>query len=319
MQFHPGDAETAEAVRRFHLYGAPITNVPATTTKAEGPPGTASTGSGFVSFMPAPGVASPLPELELRLLDGAGAVIHRFDLVDVEHSQGVTGKGVRLAAWDRSHSLHVEALFGSGVEPDAVNLASGEIAGKPPADVLPAIQLGTLMGPDSTLEIGVRNGRTLLGDWRLGAAAPNAARDRLWVEFLEALIEIQAHTFVKILVPGDVTEEVFTEVTQAARLLRGEVLEVDWDELPTVVGEPQNWQSEPEFALLVRQPFTIDLAGQRIELDRILQFHSPTARRVDESSKPIQPGDQILLGPGSQPKASIRVLEARASPDDHKQ
>jgi hypothetical protein len=310
MQFHPDDAQTVEAVRRFHLYGAPISDVPATTTKAEGPPGTVSTGSGLVSFMPSPRVASPLPELELRLLDGAGAVAHRFDLVDVEHSQGITGKGVRLAGWDRSHSVHVEALIGSGIELDSMNLATSEIAGKLPAEVLPAVRLGALIEPDSTLEIGVRNGRTLLGEWELGAAAANATRGRLWVQFIEALIEIQSHTFVRILVPADVTGEIFNEVTQAARLLRGEVLEMEWEELPMVVGEPQNWQPEPEFAILLRQPFTVDLAGQKIELDRMLLFHSPTARRADDSPEPIKPGDRILLAPGSQPKASIRVLEA---------
>jgi hypothetical protein len=311
MHFDVADSADAEAVRRFHLYGAPFDRVPATRIRSVGPPGTVSDGSGFVTVMPVPGIASTLPELELRLLDASGTAIHRVELVDVEYSSGLVGNGVRLAAWDASHSLKVELFVGAAGERDSLNLANAEIVGKRPAEILPAIKLGAVLDDGAELAIAIRNGKVLFGGWQCRGALGDPQQNKLWLKFIEALIEIQSHTFANVLVPREFARSAYEAVLRLARLLRGEVIEEPWDHFPMVVNKPEHIRTEPEFAILAQQPMSLNLDGTIIELDHLLQTHMPTARLdVASLDGQIKAGDTIQIRPGSDATATVRAIPA---------
>jgi hypothetical protein len=130
------DPEHRDIVDRFVRYGVPIEQVPAVTVRSEGPPATHPSGAqGLISFLVPK--RNDLPELDLRLRAADGSVVHALPLDRAEVSLGFDGVGMRIAAWDSSHSLHAEFLLSQSPDLDEeLTIGTSTLSGKPATAVI---------------------------------------------------------------------------------------------------------------------------------------------------------------------------------------
>ncbi|SEU34157.1 hypothetical protein [Nonomuraea wenchangensis] len=98
--------------------------------------------------------------MEVRLLARDDTVAHTLHLADVRINRGVDGPGVWLSGTDPSGVLEFRFLL-NGPDRDRVRMTLSSLAGKTPADVLPAVQLLADLAPATGLVLAVRGGRPL--------------------------------------------------------------------------------------------------------------------------------------------------------------
>jgi hypothetical protein len=307
-----------EAVEDFLHFGAPFAEVPGTVTAVTGPPGIHQpTGDGWFTVLALPGNANALPDLELRLLDRVGNVLETLDLVDVEIARGIRAAGMWISGKDRAGALEFTLLMNGPEGHDEIRADPQPVAGKTPADVLPAVRFKAAMTDGTQLLLAVRGGPALTGAWRLDGIGPEPG-PRNYLHLVEALLEIQRHTITRVVIPDvDVAEpDELAAIVQTARLLRGEHIEVTWTEVKMTLGTPDNLPPAdmPEIVLMHTHPLTVTIAGQPIELDRHRRVFYRSAKLADPANAhTAQPGDQIRLVPASTDSAVLVAVPTAES------
>ncbi|MFI7642271.1 hypothetical protein [Nonomuraea sp. NPDC049400] len=308
-----------QAVEDWLRYGAPFQDVPGTVTGITGPPGLLRAGGpGRFTFLAATESESERPDLEVRLLTGDDTVAHTLDLIDVRLSHGVDGPGVWLSGTDRAGVLAFRFLL-NGPDRDRVRMTMTSLAGKTPADVLPAVRMVAGLAAAAGLVLAVRGGRPLTPIWQPEEAevrtSPLVGMARWTVTFLEALLAVQAHTLQRVTIPDldDITPGQIAEIIRLGRLLRGEEIYTTWNQVTMTLGTPGHLpSSNVEFGLMATSPIQLNLAGRRILLDdvqRRVLYHS--ARLADPNQvATARSGDTIQLVPGATATATIAVVPA---------
>jgi hypothetical protein len=229
-----------EAVEAFRDFGAPFADVPGTVTAVTGPPGIQRTpGDGRFTVMALPSNAANLPDLELRLLDVNGQPIHTLDLVDVDLARGLDTQGVWLSGKDRAGAVAFTMLMNGQDGQDEIRVEPQPIAGKSPADVLPAARFKAAMTAGTQLLLAVRGGPALTSAWLLENIDQGPGLHNVAV-LVDALADIQRHTIARITIPDVDTADLeeLNGILRAAQLLRGEKVEVTWTEVTMTLGIP---------------------------------------------------------------------------------
>ena len=163
----------------------------------------------------------------------------------------------------------------------------------------------------------MRGGPVLTGTWQLdGIGAEPGPRN--YLRLVEALLEIQHHTITRVVIPDvDVAEpHELAAISQTARLLRGQHIEVTWTRVTMTLGAPDNLPPAdmPEVVLMYTRPLTVTIAGQQIEIDRHRRVFYRSARLADPASAHIaHPGDQVRFVPASTNSAVLVVVPAAES------
>jgi hypothetical protein len=304
------------ALDEFVHFGLPFRDMPGTVTEAEGPPGTMETGAGLVSFMASPGSEPRLHDLEARLLGPAGEILHTLELTSVQSYRGLNGKGGSVTGEDRAGVLRFQFLFGGGERPDDLRVSRGDLVGKSPASVLPAVRMTADFREGNTLVLAICGGKPVSPGWPLHDDDGSVSNARRHVEVLEALSDIQGHTFDRIRVPNLTQEDPrdLAQVIRAANLLRGEELEEVWTPCELTVTNPESLPADgvEEFGLRLTQPLVITLGGEQISLDMEVCTYLQAARLAEPSLRvSISAGDEVLIAPGSTPDA-ITIAVPRA-------
>jgi hypothetical protein len=185
---------------------------------------------------------------------------------------------------------------------DEVRIEPRPVAGKTPADVLPAMRMKADITTGTGLLLAVRGGPPLTATWQVHGPEPSTG-PQSYVGFLEALLEIQRHTLTRVVIPDvDATPQAnLADIVQTARLLRGEQLEVTWTEVTLTIGAPD--QPPPadmtEVMLMAVHPLTINLDMERRVYYRSARLAKPSL------AKAAQAGDQVRLVPGSSNTAIV--------------
>ena len=112
FEVEPGTDEYA-AIRQFQEFGAPFSDVPMTTVRATGPPGTTRLGRARNLFRP----TGRRCRLRVRATQSpaiGAEPIASLPLVGTSLTSGLVGNGMRVTAADASAVLSVEAVFGNG-------------------------------------------------------------------------------------------------------------------------------------------------------------------------------------------------------------
>jgi hypothetical protein len=304
------DSPEHEALERFFSYGAPISVIPAEITESSGPPGTMHTGEGLLSILPVNDEDSQLPDLELRIVGRAGYVTERIDLTNIHFTRGIRDSGIRIAGTDLSGTLGIEILTGITDKPSQLNISRFDIAGKPPWAVLPAVRITAALMNGEQTELAVREGKALLAGWTV-TSEELAQNSRDWIGILEAMVEVQRHTFDKIIVPPNLTNADAAGLKIAARLLLGEVVETEWSSVNVVVTNPDtiSQYGSEQFTFAVVAPLVVSLGSRTIELDQRVLTHAVSARvAAPLTLEGLAPGDSIKIVPGEQPTVFRRVV-----------
>jgi hypothetical protein len=310
----PIDPAEQQAVEEFLRYGAPFADIDAMITHTSGPPGLpAESGPGRLSFIVAAGAAGDRPDLEVRLVAADGEVLHTLDLIEVRGSRGVDGPGIWLAGQDRSGLLHLRFLL-NATEHDTFRLDVDldDLAGKTPAEVLPAMRLLAAFVSGTTVLLAVRGGPPYPPRWQTDESAL-ALHARRQVRILEALHVIQAHSYQRIVIPepSRTSSEELSQIVQLACLLQGAQIQATWTyvdfPIPADVGPPP----DSEFPVAVMQELHAQLGGRQIPLGMYRCVTYLAARIADPAeAAAAQAGDSIRLLPGSTNGAVITAISA---------
>jgi hypothetical protein len=303
-----------EAVQDFLHFGAPLHGIPGTVDAVTGPPGIHQpTGDGTFTILAQP-AAAELPDLELRLVDADGETLHTLDLVDVRVARGAAGAGMWISATDRSGSLVVTFLMKGPDGQDEVRIEPRPVAGKTPAEVLPALRLKAGITTGTGLLLAVRGGPPLTTTWQVHGPEPGTG-PQSYLGLVEALLEIQRHTLTRVVIPDvETTSQAdLAEIVRTARLLRGEQMEVTWTEVSLTVGDTEELPPADmtEVMLMAAHPLTIELNGQTVNLDMERRIYYRSARLAQPSmARASRAGDQVRLVPGSNNTAIVVAVPA---------
>ncbi|MCM4084797.1 restriction endonuclease [Paractinoplanes hotanensis] len=303
-----------EAIEAFRDFGAPFADIPGTVTAVTGPPGIhRASGDGRFTVMAVPSNAANLPDLELRLLNANGQPIHTLDLVDVELARGLNTVGVWLSGKDRAGALAFTMLMNGPDGQDEIRVEPQPIGGKSPAEVLPAIRFKAAMTAGTQLVLAVRGGPALPGVWPLEGIDHGPGPHNVAV-LVEALVDIQRHTFAGITIPDLDTADLdeLADILRAARLLRGERVEVTWTEVAMTLGTPE--RRVLYACAKLADPTSAQNAQPGDEIRLV-----PAANKPRSSSPPPQPDTRATERPPSHGGAltvSARSGSGRPAPKD---
>lgn len=197
----PG-SEEHQALESFMAFGAPFDGISGTVTESEGPAGTTQLGQASFSFMAARSNTFGFPPLEIRVVDRAGRTVHSIPAENVRRSSGVNSGGQWIAFSDTHGILDIDLQFGAPGHPASMTIKTSATTGKRPSDVLPTVRTVAAFVDGHSLVLGVRDGgpAVISQPWPLETDELQDTSKR-FVPFLEALAEIQRHTFTPILVP----------------------------------------------------------------------------------------------------------------------
>ncbi|MEU8309831.1 hypothetical protein AB0C84_40300 [Actinomadura sp. NPDC048955] len=306
----PGTPQ-AQALADFREFGAPLQAMPARITDVTGPPGiTALPGEGRISIWPRP--VQNMPDLEVRALAPDGSIPQTLDMVEVENGRATAGPGVWIAAQDQGGAFRLELRL-NGSDRDTLDITPMHLAGRAPAEVLPAMRLLASLEDGNALVLAVRGGGKPIGPVWQDLKSPLTSQAKVHVQALESLQTIQAHTYERIEVPhlpaGPSFAQWWGRTLDIARILNGEQLTGTWTRLPV----PRNLlPADDEFAVTMTLPLLIDINGRKIRLDMDQYVIRKSARVQDSSAAGTAPrGDTITLIPGSDPAMTVTAV-ARA-------
>ncbi|MEV4261096.1 hypothetical protein [Kribbella sp. NPDC049584] len=303
LEAKPGTEEHT-ALLDFFNFGKPIDGVAGRVKDLVGPPGIDGGGGrlGRISFFPASG-QDEYPDLELRLVSADGAEILRsIDLegVTVMGAVDSTTGGIFLAAKDPSSLLTVEVTTGAVGKEARIHIQVAPVAAKAPGVIHDSVQFLASITDETGLQIAIRDGKPLTAIWQTHKVDVDKWGPLLKV--IEALREIQRHTFERITMPDlDAVDEVYLQrLARTAKLLQGETLEEKWRELPlTYNGTTEASLTHEQFQVAFSRPLTFPINGREIELDMQVRYHLPTARLAAPlESGALRAGDSIRLVPG---------------------
>ncbi|MBF9127986.1 hypothetical protein I0C86_03085 [Plantactinospora sp. S1510] len=306
LEVTTGSAEH-QAVEEFRHFGAPIHAIPGTVTETTGPPGhDRGTGDGLFSIMPLAS-SDDLPDFEVRLVTANGAPLHTLDLVDVAVSRGISGPGMWLSGRDRSDVLQFK-FYLNGPDGDEVRIQASSLAGKTPADVLPAIRMAADFVDGNGILLAVRGGRPLTSAWDVTDSALRA--NAQWhVTLLDALQAIQRHTYQRVTIPDvqTIPADDIETILRTGRLLRGERIETPWTEVTLTVVTPDRLPpTDAEFSFISEWPLTVRLGDREITVTAKRRVLYQAARVADPAeSASAEPGATLRLLPGSTDQAVI--------------
>lgn len=298
----PGSKEH-EAVDNFMAFGTPFSDVVGTVVESQGPAGATHLGQASFSFMALESNSFGLPPLELRVVDIKGTVICAIPGENVRRSSGVIGPGHWLAISDTQALIDINFQLGAPDRPASMSIRTTPATGKKPSEVLPSLRAVEQFTDGHSLTIGVRDGgAALLSEpWPLETDEIQRSAAQ-FIPFVEALAEIQRHTFSLILVPDISTllPGQRDEILRTARLLRGETVELDWNSYTFTVAQPEELTplEEGQFQLLLQEVLTVHIADQTITTDMMIRTHLP-AVSVKEGMTPsaLVAGDKFEVEP----------------------
>ncbi|WP_226366986.1 hypothetical protein [Pseudonocardia sp. ICBG162] len=275
-----GDDDLARDLELFHQYGRPF-QIPqgALTVDVDLPGGLGGVmegASGQITPASEPGAEQ---QLYIAVADPDGQVLAE-PLVDM---QPLTGGvlGVYRSGEDHEGAFTIEMRTDLSTRMSKVEIRPGDLAGRRPHDLLEGLRFVTSFVHPNSFRF-----RPAYGP---GASPFSAIPNPTMVEpgalLLRALIEglatIQEFTTEQILVPdlSTVTTDQRVSILDTARLLRGEILTITWNDLGPVHMHPGvDVAPDERFAVRLLDPLTIDLADRTLELPGFRQTDIASAQ-----------------------------------------
>lgn len=307
--------ELQKTIEDWIKFGTPMENVPAQKVHFDLPGGfTSPEGEVLVTIKPSAPQPGATPEVTLRTLDSDGETVAELDFVIEEVAAGIERRGVWAVGHDRvAGVIRYEHRAHQDDKVSTMNLSAENFAGRPPPDLLPVLRFLNSVHPPLRLQVSVRNGPAI------GAPAPIVSslmaddKGRLLISICESLSSIQQHVLERILFP-DLSRHTWKDIEgwdRAATLLRGEQIDVTWDEMPLHLHSAHTMPPVVQTGALT-SPLTVLIGDKSYELGTMIVQMATV--RVDESRSPMAHGDHsdVWLVPGDDNSAVMRLVSSDA-------
>lgn len=310
----PG-AEAHAALRDFIQYGIPPQNMQAEIEDVQSPPGGPLPGKGIISFIDY-SEQDKLPPLEVKFFPNeSDGEVFAVDVEDISHGVAPSGEGSYLRFSDRSNVATITLLTTAANELADLRVECNTFDGKKPSEVLPGLRLIAGLRNGGELELGVRDGGPQIFKARSSGSDNREMRSAAQkiVAYVESLMEIQKHTFLKVAVPvmEAVTKEDMDSTMEVARLLRGETVTRKWSQLELTVEDREHipFDENAQQAILYHTKLIAQVGDQEIDTGYVKQTVCKSARiaSVREKENATAAG-YVTLVPGSIPEAVLSAV-----------
>lgn len=277
-----------EELRRFMLYGAPLTDFTGQISASTGPAGgQIPNGSASFTIWSRPTPTESHSGLEFRITNPAGEVLAVVDLDNIEISSGVIQEpGHRLAGSDKTGYLTVEIFMGIPDEPQQLTLIRKDVGGKVPRDLLPAAQLCAHIAPGNQGCIAIRDGGPeLTAAWPFenseSVRAILADGEEL-VQLCQDLRDIQKHTYSAVRFPYEPPDHWFARIHQYAELIRGDIASIDFPTRPVkfTMNNSTEFEEDQTYQVVIDDVLHVDMVSEIVETSVPIRLVIDEARVV---------------------------------------
>lgn len=268
------ESQLAQDLHDFALFGKPFEAPAGTVSGVTNMPGGFSRTLDGGSVIVGPNADDDRPfDLRLQLVDADDTEISAVRL-KMRRTVGPSLQGMRVYGADERGILSFELRHRAGTDNMTFTVGRdlSKLTGLPPTEVVAALRLLDGFHPPNRMRVLPLYGPAV----GLPMDIPDSVEPGnlgVILHVVEALAVIQDHTPIQIRVPDlqQVTESEGAEWMNAAQLLRGETLTVEWEGLSAEIpAERVNNFATPGSGstFAIEGPFTITIAGTMIELGR---------------------------------------------------
>lgn len=314
LRAEPG-TEAHTALRDFIQYGIPPQNMQAEIEDVQSPPGGPLPGKGIISLIDY-SEQDKLPPLEVKFFPNeSDGEVFAVDVENISHGVAPSGEGSYLRFSDRSNVATITLLTTAANELADLRVECNTFDGRKPSEVLPGLRLIAGLRNGGELELVVRDGGPQIFKARSGGSDNREMRSAAQkiVAYVESLMEIQKHTFLKVTVPvmEAVTKEDMGSTMEVALLLRGETVTRKWSQLELTVEDREHipFDENAQQAILYHTKLIAQVGDQEIDTGYVKQTVCKSARiaSVREKDKTTTAG-YVTLVPGSIPEAVLSAV-----------
>jgi len=222
-------------------------------------------------------------------------------------------KFLTAEAVDPSNSFHL-SLKASPQGQVAINFAYREHADLLPAGSLPILRFLEQLHAPNLCQVEVLGEPVLRGYPGQGSIVFPS-----YVKVIAALAEVQTATHTPFPIPDDFSDQELDDLLAAGRLLQGEEVEMNWQELryAVVVVDSAQWASiitdaSPLSFRVVTSDYTLAIAGRELDLGpAMVTFESGEISNREELARllPLLPGAEfeVTIKPSGSRTARIRL------------
>ena len=274
----PADAPETEALRGFNDFGAPATVDDPDGDKIEWsvdlPGGLGGTfRGGRLTFGPARTDDAEPYRLRLQILDPDGQEISICGLQMEPVTTGLSGSGVRANGIEDHEVFRLEMRIDLVAQRVTLTLATFDLTGKHPVDVLPGLRVAAALYPPNLMRFVAPYGPInhpadpIPGAIDLGLGPV--------LRLVEALAIIQDHSTEQITIPDltTVTRSAAGELIRLAHLLREGSVAVEWNEFDMEISvstiDVPIGAGGPPAPMSIQQPCIAHLNGREVVLGSV--------------------------------------------------
>lgn len=275
-----GDDDLARDLELFHRYGRPF-QIPqgALTVDVDLPGGLGGVmegASGSIAPAPEPGTGH---QIYIAVVDPDGQVLAE-PLVDMRPAAR-GGVGMYGYGEDHAGAFTIEMRTDLTTGASNIETRSGNLTGRRPHDLVEGLRFLTEFTYPNSFRIRPPYGPTVspLNAIPGPASVPDGAL--LLRALVEGLAAIQGFTTEQNLVPdlATTTTEQRRSILDAARLLRGEVITISWNDLGPIHLHPGvDVDPDERFAVCLHEALTVELPDQTLVVPGFRQTYIPAAR-----------------------------------------
>lgn len=241
--------------------------------------------------------------VRLQILDPDGQEISTCELRMEPVTTGLSGSGIRANGIEAQEVFRLEMRTNLVTQKINLTLATFDLTGKHPADVLPGLRVAAAMHPPNQWRFGAPYGAiTHPADPIPGPIDLDLGPT---LQLVEALAVIQAHTAEQITIPDltTVTLSGAGAIVRLARLLREGSVSVKWTPFDLGLPQPPGTAGAPPIPMSIRRPCVVHLNGRDITLGTV-RYDFVSAQI--ESVKPVEDGVfRVRFVPGEDRTATL--------------
>jgi hypothetical protein len=302
------DSAEAEALRGHYDFGAPATVKDSDGDKigwsVDLPGGLGGTfRGGTFTLGPAHTDDAQPYRFRIQILDPDGQEISVCGLQMEPVTTGISGVGVRANGVEDHSVFRLEIRINTVTQVVNMNIATFDLTGRHPVDVLPGLRVAAAFHPPNLLRFAAPYG-PMTGPVD-PVPGPLDLDLGLVLRLVEALAVIQEHTTEQIMSPDftTVTRGAAGGLVQLADILRDGSITVEWNGLEMVAPVAPAPLGIPPAPMSIRRQCTLQLNGVEIVLGSLR--HDLASARV-ESVTPADDGlVRVRIVPGDDPTATL--------------
>ncbi len=302
-------SELERTIQDFGNFGVPVT-FPVEGVELSLPGGLGvESSAGEVSIgLPKKG-SMPSHEMRFDILDPSGVTLASTGMVMHTVTKGRVGADLYGTEENGVFNLTLRMVFPNLLSRVNIKASNDSLTGKRLESVLPGLNfLANFHAPNVLKMIDPFTGAQA-GSAELGEGSEHSGADAIRV-CVEDLLSIQEVVGRRILAPdfSVVPLEDTEEWSRAARLIRGQDVEITWDSIAIHIkpGFEQSIFDQFPGALVLRYPMLVDVAGENYDVG-LCQFWTPGAQLKSREGVVIVEDQQVFAVPMDGSRGVLRM------------